>query len=328
MWSAPQRRVISVAGVVRVITLPRTSVRSRRWPPARRRRSSTARRVRRRREGHGLVVAAADALAVGGKRPGEPAPAMAAEHVLERLGIGRPGGGSPRRAARAARPRFPPMASSRDSDRANCAAAFHVRKLGENVSTPCASCAAEVLDRRQLVVQRTHHLGTPGSEEAGGARQRLRARQQPPRRTTKISLPWGGGAAPAGKPPGTPARRLVPAKRAGLQNVSTTWWPQTQSSASRRVARKKEARFGNVPGAASSRVLSDQATAAPASSHRSRHLKAPARPLPPEGRNMAQPRQTAKPEIVVHQRSGRSSGFANLNPSRRSPRTDPSGAAT
>ncbi len=36
------------------------------------------------------------------------------------------------------------------------------------------------------------------------------------------------------------------------------------------------------------------------------------RPLPPEGRNMAQPRQTAKPEIVVHQRSGRSSGFANL----------------
>ncbi len=127
-------------------------------------------------------------------------------------------------------------------------------------------------------------------------------------------LAMGVGATPvgAGKPPGTPARRLVPAKLAGSQNVSATWWPQAQSSASRRVARKKEARFGNVPGAASSRVLSDQATAAPASSHRSRHLKAPARPLPPEGRNMAQPRQTAKPEIVVHQRSGRSSGFANL----------------
>ncbi len=79
---------------------------------------------------------------------------------------GRPGG----RLAQL-RPRVPPMASSlsRDSDRANRAAAFHVRKLGKNVSTPCASCAAEVLDRRQLVVQRTHHFGTPGSEEAGGA---------------------------------------------------------------------------------------------------------------------------------------------------------------
>ncbi len=78
-------------------------MRSRRWPPAHRRRNSTARRVRRRRESHGLVVAvavgAADALAVGGKRPGEPA----AEHILERLGVDRlPCGGSPWRAARAA----------------------------------------------------------------------------------------------------------------------------------------------------------------------------------------------------------------------------------
>ncbi len=124
--------------------------------------------MRRRREGHGLVVAATDALAVGGKRPGEPV----AEHVLERLGVDRPDDpvkGRPGGRLAQLRPRVPPMASSssRDSDRANCAAAFHVRKLGENVSTPCASCAAEVLDRRQLVVQRTHHLGTPGSEEAG-----------------------------------------------------------------------------------------------------------------------------------------------------------------
>ncbi len=126
-------------------------MRSRRWPPARRRRSSTARRVRRRREGHGLVVAvgAADALAVGGKRPGEPA----AEHILERLGVDRPDdpvGGRPGGRLAQPRPRVPPTASnsSRDSDRANCETAFHIRKLGENVSTPCASCAAEVLDRR------------------------------------------------------------------------------------------------------------------------------------------------------------------------------------
>ncbi len=55
------------------------------------------------RESHGLVVAvavsAADALAVGGKRSGEPA----AEYILKRLGVDRlPSGGSPWRAARAA----------------------------------------------------------------------------------------------------------------------------------------------------------------------------------------------------------------------------------
>ncbi len=196
---------------------------------------------------------------------------------------GRPGG----RLAQLC-PRVPPMtsSSSRDSDRANCAAAFHARRKSSIAAS--SSCSERITSeprgaRRQATAAPATAAVAPHNENL---------------------LAMGVGAAPAGKPPGTPARRLVPAKRAGSQNVSATWWPQAQSSASRRVARKKKARFGNAPGAASSRVLSDQATAAPASSHRSRHLKAPSRrqTTAPEGRNMAQPRQTAKPEIVVHQR--------------------------
>ncbi len=106
------------------------------------------------------------AVAVSARASRRPSTSSSASGSIDCPVEGRPGG----RLAQL-RPRVPPMASSssRDSDRANRAAAFHVRKLGENVSTPCAPCAAEVLDRRQLVVQRTHHFGTPGSEEAGGA---------------------------------------------------------------------------------------------------------------------------------------------------------------
>ncbi len=215
------------------------------------------------------------------------------------------------------RPRVPPMASSssRDSDRENCAAAFHVRKLGENVSTPCASCAAEVLDRRQLVVQRTHHLGTPGSEEAGSAcacgrdSRRRAAQRKSPCHGGRYSARWRGQTPWHASPPpcARKTRRITERLHHLVAAGPVVGQPPRRKKEGGKVRKRSRRRTHQQ-----SRVVRDQATAAPASSHRSRHLKAPARPLPPEGRNMAQPRQTAKPEIVVHQRSGRSSGFANL----------------
>ncbi len=144
------------------------------------------------------------------------ASASAAEHILERLGVDRPDDpveGRPGGRLAQPRPRVPPMASSsfRDSDRANCAAAFHVRKLGENVSTPCASCAAEVLDRRSSSCSEritseprgTRRQAAPGSA-CGRDSSRRAAQRKSPCHGGRCSARWAGkslGPAHASPPP-------------------------------------------------------------------------------------------------------------------------------
>ncbi len=92
-----------------------------------------------------VAVGAPDALAVGGARPGEgkPGPGPAADHVLQRLGVDRlddpvEGGLRDRLATP---PRHAPTAAnaSRDSARANCAAARQPFMFALSASTSAGS---------------------------------------------------------------------------------------------------------------------------------------------------------------------------------------------
>ncbi len=178
-------------------------------------------------EGRGLVMAvavaagAADALAVGGERPGEgkPGPGPAADHVLQRLGVDRlhdPVDRGLRDRLAKPRLRVPPGADGgqlllrqRARELRGGEAALHVRELGEDVHGEhaghrvlAALRPAEVGDPHQLGVQGAHRPGIPRRQTGTGGRrhvrrQRLRAREQRPGvgpgGAAKISfgLPWG-----------------------------------------------------------------------------------------------------------------------------------------